>query len=335
LVSIFRSYHPAVIFMLLVYVMIFRLVLFLEPVVFQPPANTNLLSQITYHVLETFAGNRNWLYDLISVLLVFFQALYFNYLINYYRVLSRSSYLPAVSYILISSLFIEFLSLTPALMANTFLLFALAKIFSLYKKEQVTGIMFDAAFLVSIASLFFFPYVAFYIFILASISLLRPFSLREYLISIIGLILPYYFAGVYFFWIGRLPEFFQMVAISDIRFNTEVLERSLRILIIGIPVIIVMGWTALYIQANLFRMVVQVRNYLIVFVWFFVSGILSLLIQFQGDIFHFIWLVVPGGISFAFFFTEFRRKFVSEIVHLFLILAILFFEYIYLFNSPQ
>ena len=34
----------------------------------------------------------------------------------------------------------------------------------------------------------------------------------------------------------------------------------------------------------------------------------------------------------AFFFAEFRRKAVSEILHLLLVLAILFFQYLYLFN---
>ena len=173
MVSIFRSYHPAVIFLLLLYTVLFRMVLFTEPVTFQVPGNTNLLSQLTYRALENFIGDRNWIYHVISLLLIFFQALYFNYLINYYRILSKSSYLPAFSYVLVSSLFIEFTLLTSALIANTFLLFALAKIFSLYKKEKVVGIVFDAAFLVSLSSLFFFPYIVFFLFVIASITLLR------------------------------------------------------------------------------------------------------------------------------------------------------------------
>ena len=328
MVSIFRSYHPAVIFLLLLYTVLLRLVLFVEPVVFQVPENTNLFSHVTYNALATFIGDQNFSYHIISTALIFFQALYFNYLINYYRILQKSSYLPAFSFILVSSLFIEFTLLTSALIANTFLLFALARIFAWYKKDKVTGPIFDTAFLISIASLFFFPYAVFVLFVLAALTVLRPFSIREYVIVLIGIVLPYYFLGVYFFWMNQLPEFLSTLIISELRFNAEVMERSTRILTVGIPVMAVLAWTALYIQANLFRMVVQVRNYLIVFVWFFIVGILSLLIQFKGELFHFIWLTIPAGLAFAFFFAEFRRRWVSEIVHLFLILAILFFQYL-------
>ena len=333
MVRIFRSYHPAIIFLLLLYALLFRLVLFLQPLYFSISENTNFLSQITYKALATLAGDRWWTYHVISTLLLFFQALYFNYLVNYYKIMSRPSYLPAFSYILVSSLFVEFLFLTPALIANTFLLISLAKIFSLYKKEKAVAIVFDSAFLVSIASLFFFPYAVFFLFILASLTLLRPFNLREYFIAIIGLILPYYFMGVYFFWVDRLPEFLHTLTISELRFNAEVVERSSRIFTVGIPVVAVMIWSGLYIQANIFRMVVQVRNYLIAFVCFFFAGILSLLVQFNGELFHFIWLAIPAGLSFAFFFAEFRRWIISEILHLFLILAILFFQYFYFFNQ--
>ncbi|MEO6166859.1 MAG: hypothetical protein ABIO46_11240 [Chitinophagales bacterium] len=335
MVSIFRSYHPAVIFMLLLYAVLLRMVLFIQPITFEIPQNTNLLSQFTYKALAAFIGDRNFIFHIMGTALVFFQALYFNYLVNYYRIMSKSSYLPAFSFILVSSLFVEFTLLTSSLIANTFLLFALAKIFAWYKKDKVTGAVFDTAFLISIASLFFFPYIVFFLFVLTSLTVLRPFSLREYLIAAIGLLLPYYFIGVYFFWIGLLPEFLHSLVISELRFNAQVMERSTRILTVGIPVLAVIAWTALYIQANLFRMVVQVRNYLIVVVWFFIAGILSLLIQFTGELGHFVWLSIPAGLAFAFFFAEFRRKAIVEIVHLFLILAILFFQFYYLLNPSN
>ncbi len=332
MVSIFRSYHPAVIFMLLLYTVMLRMVLIIEPVLFEVPGNANLLSRFTYQAIAAFAVNRNFIFHVISTLLVFFQALYFNHLVNYYRILAKSSYLPAFSFILVSSLFVEFTLLSSALIANTFLLLALAKIFAWYKKERVTAPVFDTAFLIAIASLFFFPYVVFFLFVLTALMVLRPFSIREYLIAVIGLLLPYYFIGVYFFWVDQLPEFLHSLVIAELKFNAQGMARNARILAIGIPVLAIITWSAFYIQANLFRMVVQVRNYLIVVVWFFVVGVLSLLVQFQGELFHFVWLTIPAGLAFAFFFAEFRRKVVVEVLHLCLILTILFFQFYYLFN---
>ncbi len=308
------------------------MVLFVQPIIFQAPENTNLLSELTYNALDRFIHKQFYLYHIISGLIIFFQGLYFNYLINYYKILPKSSYLPAFSFIIVSSLFVEFMLLTPPLIANTFLLLALGRIFAWYKKEKVTAAIFDTGFLISIASLFFLPYIIFFVFLLASITILRPFSLREYMVAFIGLLLPYYFLAVYFFWFNQLPEFLNTLIITELSFDTQVLERSIRIFIVGMPVLAVIAWSALYLQANLFRLVVQVRNYLVVFVWLFNVGILSLLIQFEGELFHFIWLAMPAGLAFAFFFAEFRRRAVSEIVHLFLILAIFFFQYLYIFN---
>lgn len=335
MVSIFRSYHPAVLFLLILYVVLLRVFLFMEPVVFQVPENTNLFSRITYRLLTMLAGDHNFVFHIISTLLVFFQALYFNYLVNYYRIMSKSSYLPAFSFLLVSSMFVEFTLLSAALVANTFLLFALAKVFAWYKKDKVTGAVFDTTFLVSVASLFFFPYLVFFLFVLVSLAMLRPFSLRDYLIAIVGLLLPYYFLGVYFFWHNQLPEFISSLVISELRFDTKAMERSTRILALGIPVVSILIWSAFFIQSNLFRMVVQVRNYLMVFVVFFTAGLLTLLIQFNGEIYHFAWLAIPAGLAFAFFFAEVKRKAVAELVHLFLILAILFFQFFYLINPKS
>ncbi len=105
-----------------------------------------------------------------------------------------------------------------------------------------------------------------------------------------------------------MPEFLNTLTITELNFNVQIIERSMRIFIISIPVLVVIAWSALYLQANLFRLVVQVRNYLVVFVWLFIVGILSLLIQFEGELFHFIWLILPAGLAFAFFLLNSDEK---------------------------
>ena len=316
--------------MLLVYAALFRLVLFIEPVEFHIPASSNYLSQLLYDVLNFFVRDRAWIYHIIAMVLVFLQALYFNHLINYYRILQKPGYLPAMSYILISSLLVEFTLLTPALLANTFILAALSKILACYKKEAALALIFDSGLLVSIASLFFFPYIVFFLFIIASLIMLRPFNLREYLLAALGLLVPYYFIGVYFFWYGKLPEFWHTIQISHLSFPVEEMKHSPRLIIIAIAPLIVILWSIYFMQANMFKMVVQVRSYIMVFILLFISGALSMLVQFNGELYHFVWMALPMGLPFAIFFTEVRRRFLSEMLHLLLILAVLYFQYFFL-----
>ena len=330
MVSIFRSYHPAVIFLLLFYVALFRIPLFVSAISFVPPVSSNYLSALTYNFLDLLIGNRNYLYHILASLLVFLQALYFNYIINRHRILSKNSYLPAMAYVLLSSLLTEFTLLTPALLANTFLLFSVAKILSIYKKERAAASIFDAGLLISIASLFFFPYLAFFVFILMSMILLRPFNLREYAMAILGVIIPYYFIGVYFFWHHELPAFWKTLQITHLNFPVQQIEKSTRVIVIGGSLLLVILWTLFYLQANMFRVVVQVRSYLTIFMLLFIAGILSMLVEFNGEFFHFVWMALPVGLAFAIFFMEVRRRWFAEILHFFLLLSVLFFQFYFL-----
>lgn len=330
MIRIFRSYHPAIIFLLLLYVALFRVSLLFFAVPFVPPASSGYLSTLTFQLLDWVIGSKNYIYHLVALALVFFQALYFNFMINQYRILSRPSYVPALSYVLISSLLIEFTLLTPALMANTFLLFACSKILSCYRKERVSPVIFDAALLVSIASLFFFPYIVFFLFVIASLMVLRPFSIREYFFALTGLVLPYYFIGVYFFWNHRLNDFWQTFQITQLNLPLQEIERSSRVIICGVSILFVLLWNLFFVQSNLMKMVVQVRSSITLFILFFFAGIFSLLIQFNGELDHFIWLAVPAGLAFSLFFVESRRRWMAEIFHFLLLLSALFFQYYYL-----
>jgi hypothetical protein len=62
----------------------------------------------------------------------------------------------------------------------------------------------------------------------------------------------------------------------------------------------------------------------------FLGGVLSMLIEFDGGFDHFVWMVPPVALAFSIFFLEVRRKWISEVVHLFLILTIIFYQYSFL-----
>jgi hypothetical protein len=238
-----------------------------------------------------------------------------------------------MSYLLLSSLLVEFTLLTAPLVANTFLLFALSKILSSYKKEKAVRLIFDAGLMVAVASLFFFPYIVFILFTIASLMVLRPFNLREYFLATLGLLVPYYFIGVYFFWEQKLPEFWTTIKISHLNFPMQEIGHGLREISIGFMMLVVILWCIYFIQSNIFKMVVQVRSYMMIFILLFLAGAFSMLIQFNGEFHHFIWIVLPAGLAFSIFFTEFSRRLFSELLHLFLILTILFFQYFHYVTS--
>ncbi|HVV55437.1 MAG TPA: hypothetical protein VHC47_08940, partial [Mucilaginibacter sp.] len=73
---------------------------------------------------------------LLTSVLVFGQALLLNYLVNHYNLLGRSTFLPALMYIVASGLFTPFLLIGSPLVCNFLVLWMLFKLFSFYKGDD-------------------------------------------------------------------------------------------------------------------------------------------------------------------------------------------------------
>jgi len=135
---------------------------------------------------------------ILSYILILIAAGIINRLNNRYFLLESRTYLPSLIYILLCSIY-PLQNLHPILFSNLFLLICLNKIFSSYREENRWSNFFDAGILISLASLFYIKYAFFVVIIWFSLFILRPFRGREWLLSIIGFILPYVFVITYFF----------------------------------------------------------------------------------------------------------------------------------------
>jgi hypothetical protein len=92
------------------------------------------------------------------------------------------------------------LMIYPLLFANFFILLAIHKLVSSYRKDSAFSNAFDAGILFSIASLFYFPSIVFIPLLGFGFVLFRPFNWREWVISVIGVLIPYLFVFTYYFW---------------------------------------------------------------------------------------------------------------------------------------
>lgn len=136
----------------------------------------------------------------ITIVLLVFEALLINYILAGNDLIPRNSYLAAFIFIIVSGLFNDLIILNPVVFANLFIIAALWLFLRLYEETEAYAIVFNIGTLVSVASMFYFPSVIFILLIWAGFIIYRLFSWREWLISIIGLTLPYLFLGTYYFW---------------------------------------------------------------------------------------------------------------------------------------
>src|SRR5215213_1195929 len=107
-------------------------------------------------------GKSNGLYlSVISFTLLYGQALLINYLVNEQRMTNRQTFLPAMSYLLITSLLPGWNYLSAALVATTIVIWAFIKVFKLYNALVASGAIFNIGLLLGIASFIYFPSVVF------------------------------------------------------------------------------------------------------------------------------------------------------------------------------
>ena len=81
--------------------------------------------------------------------------------------------------------------------------------FALFKSEFPVSALFDCGFLAGIAALIYFPAIILIPLLLTSLLVLRSFNIKEWLITFIGIILPYFFVSVYMFWNHEVVGFWK------------------------------------------------------------------------------------------------------------------------------
>ena len=73
----------------------------------------------------------------------------FNIIIAKFRMASSVSLFPGLFYVLLVSMLPEFLTLSPALLANTFFIIAIWELFETYRKNEVSGNIVNSMHVVS------------------------------------------------------------------------------------------------------------------------------------------------------------------------------------------
>lgn len=324
MIALFKQKSPANLIVLLIFGLLIKMPLFLYARDIEASAEDGLLYRLFVGYFKTPAQDSSLLFSVIAFALLYVQALLINYLVNEHRMASRQTFLPAMAYLLISSLFPEWSYLSAPLLASTIILWCFIKLFKLYNAALPSGIVFNIGLLLGISSFIFFPSLAFLICLLLGIMILRPFRINELIILLLGILTPYYFYSVYLFLNDKL-----------------VLARLLPILRIEIPPIGNSVWIAAsivflgapflmggyFIQAQLRKMLIQARkNWSILLLYVFIS----LLVPFVNagpSVQNWVILVAPFAAFHACAYLYPKRMAVSTLLFILTTAFILFQQY--------
>lgn len=150
---------------------------------------------------------KNWTPVFLSFLyhlIVIVQALRLNYLLQSRKMLPQG-YLPAMVYILFTGLYPLWNNITPGLFINFLIIWMFSLCLRLSHRDDKNGIVFNIGFVAGLCALLYIPSFMLVLIMLIGIFTFTTFTLKTFLIYLLAVILPLYFAVSVFYLTDMLP----------------------------------------------------------------------------------------------------------------------------------
>lgn len=264
------------------------------------------------------------IYSVTIYILLYTQAISFNRLLNNRRLMQKPNYLPGMSYLLITSFFIEWNVLSAPMLINTLLIWVWAKMSTVYNNQHVKTTLFNMGIAIGVSTFFYFPSLAFAILIIFGLLLTRPPRIAEWLISLLGILIPWYFLFAWLFLTDKLYSF----QVPGLQIGYPLFTKN-NIEYVGLALIAITTIAgAFFVQLNARRQVVQVRKSWGLIILYL---IVALFIPFINSSYNFKYCfmaTVPlsAFIASAFFYPE--KKWIPSVMHWIMVAFVIYITYI-------
>lgn len=141
--------------------------------------------------LQQFVLSNHFLANLISLVIVFFNAFLIAQLNNKFTIIRTRSFLPVLVFLMLIAAWSSIHTMICAHMALTFLLVSLFVFFDMYRNRNASEQAFLGTLLIAVASLFAEPFILFVPICWLGFVRFNSFSLRTFLASLFGLLAPW------------------------------------------------------------------------------------------------------------------------------------------------
>lgn len=249
----------------------------------------------------------------LSSLLVFVQAFSLNSILIRSKALTQNTYLPAAIYILVLSASPEFMLLSPALFAVTFIMIGLNYMFFHLQYRGTEENILSTGVVFGLASLFD-PSSAVFIVLLFAVYIFYSSTLnRRYFLLLFGVIFPYLLLWLFYLWRGEGQEFWFQVSNNLFITDSEFLVPINQLLIlVSLPLlisIISVSQTLTGVGLSVHQIIIQ-KTFLLLGFFSIVSMTISDAISSNALIY-----LAP---TLAFFVAQFlltrERKWIAEVI---------------------
>ncbi len=307
----FKANNPSNNFLLLLYGLVLKLPIFLNPPLpLQQSADGPLYSAFIIWMKGIFTES-SIVFSIIAFIFWYLQAIVFNKAVNDQRLYQKPTYVVGMSYLLITSLFSDWFALSASLMASTVLIWVWSKLCTLHNNNAAKTTIYNIGLSIGVASFFYYPLIIFTFLFIVGIAITRPFRLNEWLIGLVGICTPFYFFASWLYLTGqwntyRLPKTFADNPVFD---QTKWAMAALLMLVLAMMLGIY------FVQRNMRRQIVQTRKSWQLIYLYLLGAVLVPFVNSAGNFSNWILMAVPLSllVSSSFYYPD--KKWFPRLLH--------------------
>ncbi|HEX6915150.1 MAG TPA: DUF6427 family protein [Chitinophagaceae bacterium] len=256
---------------------------------------------------------------LLYLLLLMIQALRFNYVMNDLRMFQHPNFLTAMSYVMFASLLPPWHTVSPALVANIFIIWIYSLILRLYNNRNPRSLLFNIGLISGLAIVCYHPLILMAVVVLFALIVIRPFNLTEIFVLLIGVVTPFYFLGAYLFLTDQWDDLLRYLPSWDFRWPA--LQKDYR-LALTIGVLLVSFLSGIFVwERNNRRMLIQSRKNWGVLLLLFLLFLPVPLVHYENSV-NAMFLWIPPLAAFAANAFLYPRKTLFPVILFWLIIII-------------
>lgn len=321
MLALFRTNQLLANVFLLPYVVLLHLYLFIFPEQSPQVFENGILSS---WVFQWFSSIPFWS-NIFTIFLLFVQGIMINVIVIEHRLSREINLFPGLFYILLASSIPDFLQLSPFLLANTFYILSLSALFSVYKKSEVASHILNAGIWIGIASLFYFSYISLIFLAFIGLTILRAFKIKERLMFLSGVFVPFFLFGIYFFWTDRLglylQQFYFRLNWGELLTTFEDFDYLKLVFFLLLILVAFLSYGQYTFKQN-----IQAQKNINILNAALAAFLLSLAFSEYSGVLNLLFLTVPLGILISFNFS-YLKKSSAGTIHFILLVSILLFQY--------
>lgn len=195
---------------------------------------------------------------IVYELVILIQAIRLNMVLTDFKMFQSTNYTTAMTYVLFTGLIASWSCISAALLSNSMVLWLFILLTRLYNNQSPRTLLFNIGMLVSITIMAYHPTAILILVVLFALAVVRPFRIAEWLVLLMGIILPYYFLISWLFLNNQLVAL--KTYLPGIHFQLP-LQHPDPWLIGGIAYLVLVLLVGMYFwQKYNNRMVIQIRK---------------------------------------------------------------------------